>query len=281
MVAEHAHLAAGIHDNGAADSLLADERRRAFLGEACGELSSFCFFVQYLPQMYRNCQRKSTSGFSTLSVWIKLVGASFLLANSSLSGEQLFVLVYCIISVLQYNVLIVQAAMWTVSRGVLLTLLTPIPAFAISYALPGLRDYTNGIKPLTQVASQIALIHCCHSAGTVSGVSMLSMHFNFLGGIAGCAACALVEIKSHWVVYVYINSSLQAASTYIQAWYLAGRGGSGAASVDSPAKEAQAEERARSDGEAGVPSRRRSAMPPPPPPPPQSGAQARRGFTNT
>eukprot|EP01062_Namystynia_karyoxenos_P056126 TRINITY_DN47083_c0_g1_i1.p1 TRINITY_DN47083_c0_g1~~TRINITY_DN47083_c0_g1_i1.p1 ORF type:complete len:320 (+),score=89.53 TRINITY_DN47083_c0_g1_i1:136-960(+) len=241
----------------ATDGALAAARQKAFIGEACGELSSFFFFVQYLPQIWQNCRRRSTSGFSTLSVWIKLLGASFLFANSTLSGEQFFVILYCIISVLQYNVLIVQAALWTVHTGVLLTLLTPVPAFAISFALPGLRDFTNAIKPITQVASQIALLHCCHQARTVAGVSMLSMHFNFAGGIAGCAACSLIDIKSHWVVWVYINSSLQAASTYAQAWWLRG------ASPPSRAEEGEAEREGvekpgtptgqRSDGDSGPP----------------------------
>ena len=75
-----------------------------------GALASLCFTVQYFPQAMLNFQRRSTKGFSQLSVAVKLCGAAFLLANAVIVGEAAALVVYGVLNVTQHLVFVGQFA---------------------------------------------------------------------------------------------------------------------------------------------------------------------------
>ena len=56
------------------------------IGQFLGMTATFCFTLQYAPQALLNYQRKSTKGFSSNGIIIKLIGAAFLMINAYLTG---------------------------------------------------------------------------------------------------------------------------------------------------------------------------------------------------
>jgi len=188
------------------------------IAKVLGILSSICFALQYLPQTYLNFKRKSVKGFSTHGIIIKLVGASFLLVNSFLNGEATPVVFYGLINVLQHSVFILQFSIYpsdsAVRENFLHWLLFPLVPYFVGVYAPQTLVFTNSVKPITQVLSHIPQLKVCVDLMTTSGVSMMSQHFNLVGGIFGLVMCIVIPPVSAVVYLIYINSVLQALSIY-------------------------------------------------------------------
>jgi len=184
-----------------------------------GIFSSICFALQYLPQTYLNFQRKSVKGFSTLGIIIKLFGASFLLVNSYLNGETFPVIFYGLINVIQHSIFILQFFFYTSESNYLQWLLFPAIPYLIGKFFPESLPFTNTIKPITQILSHLPQLKVCYDIKTTSGVSMLSQHFNIIGGILGVYMCFVIPPVSAMTYLIYFNSIFQAVSLYALAIY--------------------------------------------------------------
>jgi len=188
------------------------------LARALGILSSVCFALQYLPQAYLNYKRKSVKGFSTVGIIIKLVGASFLLVNSSLNREAMPVVFYGLINVLQHSVFIWQFSIYPSDANhrerFFHWIFFPIIPYLIGVYIPQSLSFTDTVKPITQVLSHIPQLKVCIDLKTTSGVSMISQHFNLVGGIFGLYMCFVIPPKSMLVYFIYSNSVLQAVTIY-------------------------------------------------------------------
>lgn len=188
------------------------------VGDVLGILSSICFGLQYLPQAYLNFKRKSVKGFSTLGIIIKLAGASFLLVNSFLAGEAMPVIFYGLVNVVQHSVFILQFSIYPsdvhARENFFHWLLFPIVPYFIGVYAPQTIAITNAIKPITQVLSHIPQLKVCIDIKTTGGVSMMSQHFNLVGGILGLLMCLFIPPKYYQVYFIYANSVLQAVSIY-------------------------------------------------------------------
>ncbi|KAJ9464883.1 hypothetical protein DIPPA_26461 [Diplonema papillatum] len=199
-----------------------------------GYVSAAVFVFQYIPQIHKNHARRSTEGFSTEGMALKLVGSAFLFANYFLDTEQPFVLLYSFTNMMQYIVMLSQAALFA-SDGKYrkaLYLLIPFPIFALSMAIPDTRALTTGIKPLTQVSGNILLVLECVRVRSVGGVSLASQTLNVAGGASGLYACLVLPTKSAWAKYLYINSVTQGLAIFFLAIIF--RGGSGRLNPASP-----------------------------------------------
>jgi len=194
------------------------------IAHSLGILSSVFFGLQYLPQAYLNFKRKSVKGFSTHGIIIKLVGASFLLVNSFLNGEAAPVVFYGLVNVVQHSIFILQFSIYpsdsTQRENFFHWLLFPVVPYVIGKYLPQTLVFTNSIKPITQVLSHIPQLKVCMDLKTTSGVSMMSQHFNIIGGFFGIFMCVVIPPVSTVVYLIYINSVLQALSIYfLYFWY--------------------------------------------------------------
>jgi uncharacterized protein with PQ loop repeat len=204
------------------------------LANALGIFASFAFLLQYIPQMYLNFKRKSVRGFSTTGIIIKLVGASFLLMNSYMTGELLAVVLYGLFNVFQHSVFMIQFSMYSSDsvaadhtpvviagqRFFLLWLAFPVVPFLIARFAPQTIAATNMIKPITQVLSHIPQLELCYRLKTTQGVSLMSQHLNFVGGLAGLAMCFITKPQYLTTYFIYLFSVLQAVSLYGMAlWY--------------------------------------------------------------
>eukprot|EP00759_Apiculatamorpha_spiralis_P033368 PhF_6_TR34691/c0_g1_i1/m.50483 len=192
---------------------------RHFAADFMGYTATFLFFIQYLPQILLTHRRKTVKGFSTTSVVIKMIGASFFMTNYLILGERWPTTLYGIICTTQYAVMIAQAGLYERRPTVLAIIFMPIPCVLISSYFPTTMAYTTVLKPLTQVLSHVPLLYGCIREGSVKGISMTSMHLNAAGGLLGIGMCLLVEMKSPWTMAIYVNSFLQAATVYVL-WFM-------------------------------------------------------------
>jgi len=211
-----------------------DEEGSQRMANALGIFASFAFLLQYVPQMYLNYKRKSVRGFSTTGIIIKLVGASFLLMNSYMTGELLAVVLYGLTNVFQHSVFMIQFSMYSSDsvsadhnhsviagqRAYLVWLLFPVAPFILASIAPETIAATNLIKPITQVLSHLPQLQLCYRLKSTQGVSLLSQHLNFLGGFTGVAMCLISKPQFVTTYFIYLFSVLQAISIYGMAlWY--------------------------------------------------------------
>lgn len=204
------------------------------MANALGFVAMVAFLLQYIPQMYLNYKRKSVRGFSTTGIIIKLVGASFLLMNSYMTGELLAVVLYGLTNVFQHSVFMIQFSMYSSDsvaadhshlviggqRAFLVWLLFPVAPFFLARIAPQTIAATNLIKPITQVLSHLPQLQLCYRLKSTQGVSMLSQHLNFLGGICGVSMCFITKPQFVTTYFIYFFSILQAVSLYVMAiWY--------------------------------------------------------------
>jgi len=224
------------------------------LAHTAGIFSSLCFLLQYVPQIVWNYSRKSVRGFSAVGIIIKLVGASFLLINALLTGENSAVVLYGLCNVVQHSVFMFQFSTYAhddahksekvdplsdankahsakeVSKDApserkeqyLGWLFFPILPIFMGFYFPSTIYLTNSIKPVTQVISHLPQLKVCWQLKTTNGVSLTSQHLNLVGGIAGLYLCIVIPPVHSTTYLIYLNSILQALSLYALAIYYDG-----------------------------------------------------------
>jgi uncharacterized protein with PQ loop repeat len=101
-----------------------------------GYLAAICFTIQYFPQAILNFQRKSVSGFSTLGIVVKLIGASFLGVNAYLTGESIPTILYGVFNITQHSVFMYQFATYTRSQHYYLWMGIPVVAASMGLLAP-------------------------------------------------------------------------------------------------------------------------------------------------
>eukprot|EP00484_Ammonia_sp_Unknown_P018325 CAMPEP_0197036060 /NCGR_PEP_ID=MMETSP1384-20130603/13673_1 /TAXON_ID=29189 /ORGANISM="Ammonia sp." /LENGTH=243 /DNA_ID=CAMNT_0042466189 /DNA_START=115 /DNA_END=846 /DNA_ORIENTATION=- len=186
-------------------------------GELLGMLATFCFTLQYAPQAIQNFQRKSTHGFSSTGIIIKLVGAAFLMVNAYLTGETTSVVLYGVFNVIQHSIFMWQFSIYQHDYKFLLWLLFPMIPYMLGNVMPSTIALTNSIKPGAQIFSHIPQLWVCYNLKTAQGVSLKTQHLNMIGGVAGLIMCFIIEPKSIMTYFLYINSMFQAISLYLVA----------------------------------------------------------------
>lgn len=192
------------------------------LGFACwlGNIASLCFFIVYVPQFILNYKRKSIRGFSLQSIVLKLIGASFLFVNSLFNGSPFPVFFYGFLNTFQHIAFIIQFRIYGRQKEALLFIFVPFVPLIICKAFPSLIPYTDMIKPISQIVSQIPQVYQCIKIHTTLGVSIFGQHLNFTGAILGCIMCYLTKEESFKTWTLYINSVIQSLSIYIIAlWF--------------------------------------------------------------
>eukprot|EP01084_Bolivina_argentea_P249077 416816_1 len=187
------------------------------IGQFLGMTATFCFTLQYAPQAIQNFQRKSTKGFSSTGIIIKLVGAAFLMINAYLTGETTSVVLYGVFNVIQHSIFMYQFAIYKKDYKFLVWLLFPFIPYLLGLLSPSTIPLTNSIKPGAQIFSHIPQLYVCYQLKTASGVSLKTQHLNMIGGLAGMIMCIIIEPKSTMTYFLYINSMFQAISLYIVA----------------------------------------------------------------
>eukprot|EP01006_Ploeotia_vitrea_P047650 TRINITY_DN67146_c4_g2_i1.p1 TRINITY_DN67146_c4_g2~~TRINITY_DN67146_c4_g2_i1.p1 ORF type:complete len:246 (-),score=5.03 TRINITY_DN67146_c4_g2_i1:203-940(-) len=188
------------------------------IAHGLGYVATIAFFIQYVPQIHLNYKRKTCEGFSSVAILVKLIGASFMFINFLLDEKKppWSVVIYALINVGQYSVLIIQFVLYN-HRWMYCSYFLVIPtAIITSFALPATMAWTNSIKPATQVISQIALLAECVRIKSTRGVSLMSMHFNGIGGAAGTIMCIILSQRLYTLM-LYVNSFGQAVSIYVLA----------------------------------------------------------------
>jgi hypothetical protein len=80
--------------------------------------------------------------------------------------------------------------------------------------------YTDAIKPLSQLVSNIPQIIACVKLHTTTGLSMYGQHLHFAGALFGFMMLILQQNFSFVAWFLYANSFAQTYSIYtLAAWY--------------------------------------------------------------
>lgn len=191
--------------------------------QIAGMLTSVLFTVLYVPQMLLNQRRRSTEGFSSHGIVIKLFGAAFLTVNSWSTGEALPVIAYGGLNVLQHSLFMAQFFLFERKNNLMYLgciVIAPLIPYCLVTYYPASVAVTNYFKPLSQVFSIIPQLLECRRLRTAGGVSLLSQHLNFFGGVMGIYMCSIIPPKSFITWFLYLNSCGQAMSIYITyIWY--------------------------------------------------------------
>lgn len=186
-------------------------------------ITSVMFTLLYVPQMLLNRRRKSVEGFSSQAIVIKLFGAAFLTVNSLYTGEAIPVIAYGTLNVAQHSLFMLQFFTYAKIhnfRYLVCIIVAPLLPYLAALYFPGSLVVTNYFKPLSQVFSIVPQLLECRRLQTASGVSLLSQHLNFLGGLMGIYMCSIIPPKSSITWFLYINSCGQAFCIYAMwLWY--------------------------------------------------------------
>ena len=185
-----------------------------------GNLSTFCFFLVYVPQFFMYCKRRSVDGFSVSSVVLKLFGSSFLFVNSVFKHASHPIILYGFSNTIEHMLFLVQYFLFAHDWRPLVFISLPIVPYMICKLMPELLFFTDYVKPVTQMFSSIPQIYDCFKVGTTKYVSMLSQHLHFIGSIFGFLMLIIEQDLSFHSWFLYANSFIQAFSIYIAAaWF--------------------------------------------------------------
>jgi hypothetical protein len=138
------------------------------------QFASLFFSFQYLPQLILNHRRKSILGFSTLSICIKFVGASFFFINSLILKESTTIILSAIFNIFQHELFMLQFSYFKKTIIYKLFGLFPLVPLIISTTFPKTiclfflfflffflkfnffkKAITNFAKPVSQIVSFI------------------------------------------------------------------------------------------------------------------------------
>lgn len=180
-----------------------------------GNIGAICFFTVNLPQIFLNFRRKSTKGFSVLSVIIRTVGISFFLVNGIMDGSTFPLMFSAALNFLENAIFLVQFALYDQSKTYLFPILTPVIAIVMDVIWPDSIDYTNWLNPATQIACHVPYVAVIIQTGTTRGVSLFGQHLNLLGSVLGMLMCS-ISCSCDTVGWLYYICPLfQACSVFL------------------------------------------------------------------
>ncbi|OHS99149.1 PQ loop repeat family protein [Tritrichomonas foetus] len=185
-----------------------------------GNLSALTYFLLNFPQLYMNFRRRSTRGFSSLFVLLRLFSISFHLANNTVLRAQFPVLLSGFLLLLTTILYVLQIAFYCENnRLFLLWLIMPFVIFYISFSFPHTIVFTQWIMPSVSLISYIPLVAACFQSGTTYGISVFSQHLNLLGSIFGILMCLVGQMCSNSGLSFYLIGVSQALIVYTAAAY--------------------------------------------------------------
>jgi hypothetical protein len=173
------------------------------LGCWSGHLSTLFFFLVQVPQIVLNQRRRSTAGFSSLSVKIRTLGLSVHICLGLRTAMPAPLLLTSALLYAENVVFLAQFALFNGAPGHLWSALTPAPAALALALLPAARAAAPLVNPATQIICYVPLVAAMLRAGTSHGVSLLGQHLNLCGGLWGFAMCGLLRAcaPADWVFY--------------------------------------------------------------------------------
>jgi hypothetical protein len=200
--------------------LITTSGTRAEYAIVLGDLSTLCFFLDSVPQFFFNLQRRSVHGFSLTSVLFEVVGSSFLWINSVYREAPLSVVLYGFVNTVQNFGFLVQFYVYAKRAKPLFFLACPIVPIVICEHFHSFMKYTDLVKPLTQLVSNIPQLVACMRVGTTTGLSFIGQHLHLAGSIVGFMTLILDQNFSGRTWLLYVSSFAQTYSIYaLAAWF--------------------------------------------------------------
>lgn len=182
-----------------------------------GNAAALVYFSCNFPQLYINFRRRSTVGFSSTFVVMKLFSISFQVANAAVKNSPFPIQLSGILLLLTSDIYVLQVSFYNHNKPFLLWFLMSFAVFFISYTWPSTITLTQWILPSFSLISYIPFLYTCYTAGTTLGISVFAQHLNFLGSILGLLMCLLAHTCTFVNWCFYLIGVIQASMVYIVA----------------------------------------------------------------
>jgi len=196
---------------------------REHLAFFCGMVSTLLFSAVWIPQILLNYQRKSTQGFSTAGMVVRLTGSAFLYVNACVTGEPMPVILYGGFGYLVVAVLIGQIILYSNNKEhsqLALVYLIPILPIALWWYFPATLQFSNLIKPISMIAGVVTQVLLCIETRTGTGCSVTAQHLNLFGALAGLYMCSVIPPVATTTWWLYIIALGQSFTFYsVQIYY--------------------------------------------------------------
>ena len=186
--------------------------------DVIGIISSIIFFLINFPQIFLNYRRKSTEGFSWIAILLRNLGTSFHVMIGIVTKIPFPLFLSGILNLVQIYILILQFIKYRNDIKYALGYLLTIPAIILTLSYPKSVNITQWIIPFGQIICYIPIVLECIKVGSTRGVSLLSMHLNFIGGQFGVFMCSVNGECSTIGWLYYIISVLQYIAVYLIAF---------------------------------------------------------------
>ena len=157
----------------------------------CGNVATVLSILQNIPQILLNRKRRSTVGFSHLTVYIRFLGLSFLLSSSIFLGMQGTLIIFVIANLLVSYVFLYQFATYDGESWTFALWVFPVVAFLLGLLVPKSLPFTQWINTATQLVGLFPYMYEIIKCETTAGVSMTYHHMNFVASLFGVVSCGL------------------------------------------------------------------------------------------
>jgi uncharacterized protein with PQ loop repeat len=189
------------------------------LGCWSGNVAAICFFFVSVPQVFLNHARRSTRGFSSLSVIIRIIGLSFHICNGLILQIPFPLMLTGVLLFIEQAIFLVQFALYNPGIVYYFFIFCPVPIFFLSSAFPETIKFTSWFQPVAQVICYIPFVVAAFRAGTTRGISLLGQHLNLCGGMFGFAMCSITGQCNPFGWMFYLVAFLQSFSVFFAACY--------------------------------------------------------------
>jgi len=185
------------------------------LGCWSGVFGAGFFFFVHFPQIIYNFKRKSTEGFSSLAVLLRIVGLSFHVFNSLVQNLEFQYVLTGILLLIENFVYVLQFIVYRKKKSYLFAIFLVFPALFLAVFYPETVESTNWINSFTQIVGYIPYLALCIIHGTTKGISMFGQHLNYCGSVCGIIMCSISCNCSSTTWSFYVISLFQSLSVFL------------------------------------------------------------------
>ena len=174
-------------------------------GTACGTVAAILSILEAIPQIYLNMRRRSTTGFSHVSVYIRFFGLSFLLASAILTEMAISITIFALCNLISLMIFLHQFALYGEKGGkwIYALWLFPFAVFALGLFYPRSMVVTQWINSATQALGFFPYMYALFGPNGTMGIAMMYHHVNFVASLFGLLACSLLNVERvvEWLVH--------------------------------------------------------------------------------
>ncbi|EAX99042.1 PQ loop repeat family protein [Trichomonas vaginalis G3] len=172
------------------------------VAKICGYASATFYFLVDLPQIYLNFRTKSTEGFSSLAVCLRMIGNSFNFALCFAEKRSLELIFPSLILFVVHLIQIFQFVWTRRAKPYLIFYSIPVVAFLVVFLIPSSNFITRYFNSASQVICSVPYFYACIRIRSTLGISLFGLHLNFTASILGILMC-MINCQPDNVIWMF------------------------------------------------------------------------------